>query len=638
MSMYNRIVSIFGILFTCGLLLAVYWAGLHGGFFFDDQSNILEVPALRISDLSLESIIGVLQSGKSGPLGRAISQLSFAINYYFGEFNPFGYKLVNLLIHYINGLLLVILLRTLVRSVEPKASLSDTLLVSILVASVWIFHPLQMTSVLYVVQRMTSLSALFLISALVLHIRAREGEGGWWQLLVAWCLLWPMSLLSKESGILFPCFVAAWELIVRRAHKGRIDRFGTGLGWVVGVGLSAAIVYLFSSAGQWLLSGYAQRPFSLDERLLTEGRVIWQYLGLTIFPQMETLGLHHDDLTISKGLFQPWTTVVSLMGIVALAVVGLWTRKRLPLISFGIFWFLIGHSLESSFIPLEIMHEHRNYLPMIGPLLVAGWFLLRMVASGGQKKWWALCLACAFIGYLLLITSLRSHQFGDEVRRTQIETQHHRGSARSQYEAGRMLTALPDAKQADSIIHSIAKAHFERSTEVDANFKLGLLGLITLECMVTKSTSPDWVSELKKRLAMTPYAPGDNSVLFSIKEMALAKSLCLKREEVEGLFLASVSNPTASIASKQLALSWLADYLWLVERDLAAAKGALMESLVVAPWHPSSRLKLAQVEILESKLDDAAKRLRELRGAPLSVEEARLRKELMAGLGLVSDD
>lgn len=146
------------------------------------------------------------------------------------------------------------------------------------------------------------------------------------------------------------------------------------------------------------------------------------------------------------------------------------------------------------------------------------------------------------------------------------------------------------------------------------------------------------MNELTKRLATTPYAPGDKSVLFSIKEMGLAKSLCLKREEVEGLFLASVSNPTASIASKQIALSWLADYYWLVESDLVAAKGALMESLVVAPWHSSSRLKLAQVEILESRLDDAAERLRELRGAPLSVEEARLRRELMAGLGMVSDD
>lgn len=486
MTMQNRIVAIVGAFLTGGLLLAVYWVGLHGNFFFDDQPNILEVPALRISDFSSDSILGVLQSGKSGPLGRAIPQLSFAVNYYFGEFNPFGYKLVNLVIHFINGLLLVVLLRSLLRSLEPKVSIGDTLLVSIIVASVWIFHPLQMTSVLYVVQRMTSLSALFLISALVLHIRAREGEGGWWQLLVAWCLLWPMSLLSKESGILFPCFVAAWELIVRRALKGRIDRFGTGLGWIVGVGLSAAIVYFFSPAGQWLLSGYAQRPFSLAERLLTEGRVIWQYLGLTIFPQMETLGLHHDDLTISKGLFQPWATIFSLMGIVALAVVGLWTRKRVPLISFGIFWFLIGHSLESSFIPLEMMHEHRNYLPLIGPLLVLGWFLLRMVASGGQRKRWALGLALAFIGYLLLITSLRSHQFGDDIRRTQIETQHHRGSARAQYDAGRALAALPDAGQAGSIIHSIAKAHFERSIEVDPNFKLGFLGLITLECMATK--------------------------------------------------------------------------------------------------------------------------------------------------------
>lgn len=636
--MRNRTITIFLIFLSGVVLFAAYWSGLHGGFFFDDQPNILELPALRVSDFSLDSLIGVWKSGKSGPYGRPIAQMSFAVNYYFDGFDPFDYKLFNLVIHFLNSLLVMFLFRRLLRAVEPMANIHAIALASGLLAAAWLFHPLQLTSVLYVVQRMTSLSALFLLVALLLHVRMREEGGGVWQLFAAWFLFWPLSFLSKENGVLFPFFVVAWELTVRRATVGRIDRLGAVLSLMTALASALATAYLLSPAGQLLISGYAQRHFSLAERLLTEGRVIWQYLGLTVFPQLELLGLYHDDIQISKGLFQPWTTLAAAVGLLVLAATAYRVRKSNPLVSFGVCWFLIGHSLESSFLPLEIMHEHRNYLPMAGPMLVAAWACLRMIVAGEGKKRLAIGLVCAFLTYLLFVTSLRSHQFGDEFRRTQIEAQHHRGSARSQYEAGRTLAVYPEADQADSIIHSMAKAHFERATEADPNFKLGLLGVIDLECRAASSVSEDTVNELARRLATAPYAPGDNAVLFSLKEMALAKRLCIRRVEFELLFNSTVKNPSATVAAKQLALSWLADYFWLAERDLAAAKRVLLESLVIAPMHPSSRLKLAQVQLLGGNFDDAAKLLRDLRGATLSIDEERLRRELMAGLGMVSHD
>jgi hypothetical protein len=612
------------------LLLAFYWPGLQGTFFFDDEPSILYAEGVQLKRLDSASLREAMDSGRSGPSGRPVAQLSFALNHYFSGFHPFAFKATNLAIHAACGLLVFLLALRLFTVAWPVSSRRRVVICSGLMAAQWLLHPLQLTPVLHVVQRMTSLSAFFMLAALLLHIMARErgGRAGWVSLLLAWGVLWPLSFFSKETGVLFPLFALAWELIVRRSTQGGLDRFARAFAVLAGLTLAAVFLYSLSPAGQWLWVGYSYRSFSLNERLLTEGRVLWFYLFLILLPRFEEFGLYHDDIAVSTSLLEPWTTLPAWAGLAGLAWLAWHARKKAPLLSFGVAWFLIGHGLESTVLPLEIAHEHRNYLPIFGVLLAVVAGLARLTERPGPARVLGLSLAVASLIYMPFIMALRAHQFGEEVRRTQVEAQHHRGSARAQYEAGRVLAGQAETVQPNSPAYSFARAHFERAGELDPGFKLGWLGLMHLACRAGLEREPTWIVELARRLRDAPFGPGDSGVLLTLKEMSIAGNLCLSRKDIEQLFAAALANPTAATHSRAELHSWLADYLVLRERDLPAAQAELDRALAIAPYNSSNLLKLGQLAILNGRLADARRTLDTVEKLPLKRSES----ELLSGL------
>jgi hypothetical protein len=619
-------------LVASSVLVAIYWPGLQGGFFFDDGPSILFAQGVRLESLSRESVHQALVSGGAGPSGRPVAQLSFALNYYFSGFNPLVFKATNLAIHLACGFLVFCLAHRLLTAGGNAAKQRNTLIASGAVAALWLLQPIQLLPVLLVVQRMTSLSALFLLAALLLHIHGRErgGRAGAAWILLAWALLWPLSFLSKETGALLPLFVLAWEVILRRAVLGKLDRFALGFLALTGLLLAGVAVYVLLGRAQWLWVGYDLRPFSLVERLLSEGRILWFYLSLMIVPRAEAFGLYHDDIAISTSLFSPWTTVPALLGLAGLVWLAWRLRKSAPLAAFGIAWFLIGHSLESTVLPLELAHEHRNYLPLLGVLLVAGWALLRALGGTRRARMAGLLLAGVVLVYSALITGLRADQFGEEVRRTQIEALHHPASARARHEAGLALSDLADALVPDSRIYALARGHYVAANEADPNFKMSLLGLIQLDCKAKKAAEQAEIDELSRRLRETRFAPGDTGALYSLKAMAIAGTACLNRAEVDGLFAAALANPGVSPAVQSILYSWHADYLWLHERDGAAARGALGKSLALNPGNPSNRLKWAQLLLISGEREQARRLLLKLQGESFSAEERQTINELLA--------
>lgn len=566
-----------------------------------------------------------MASGRSGPTGRPIAQLSFAFNYYFSGFDPFAFKATNLAIHAICGLLIFILSLHLVNAGKRGETFPQqkNLTVAGILAAAWLLHPIQLTPVLHVVQRMTSLSALFLLAALLLHIAAREHHrrSQWIYFVLAWGLFWPLSFFSKETGALFPLFVLAWELIVRRHRNGCLDHYARTLAILTGLTVVTLFLYWLSPAGSWLLTGYEYRPFSLSERLLTEGRVLWFYLNLILLPSLETLGLHHDDIIISTGPLTPWSTPLALSGLALLAWLAWRNRTKAPLLSFGLAWFLIGHGLESTVLPLEIAHEHRNYLPLFGILLACTWGATGLIEKSGPLRVLGLSLASAALIYASFVTTLRAHQFGNELRRTQIEAQHHRKSPRAQYEAGRALAVQTEATNSESPAYSFARAHFERSSEVDPSFKQGLVGMMYLSCRAKKIIEQSWVEELVQRLHSTPFAPGDSNVLLALKDLAISEKLCLQRHDIEQFFSAALTNPTTAPHTQADLHSWLADYLVLRERDLPAAQIELDRALAIAPYNPGNLLKRAELAILQGNLGQAAGLLNRAQKLPLTFSE-----------------
>ena len=614
------------------ILLSFYWPGLHGGFFFDDEPNILLVKGIQIASLSPDALFQAWSSGGAGPSGRPIAQLSFALNYFFSGFNPFAFKATNLAIHLINGLWVFAIARLLLTAAQPLARPRHLLMASGLVAVLWLLHPIQLLPVLHVVQRMTSLSALFLLAAFWLHIQARTRGGfkGFLMLWPAWLLLWPLSFLSKETGVLFPAFVLAWELILHRSSQGRLDRFARVFATLMGICAVAVVAYMLSPRAQWLWAGFEMRPFSLPERLLTEGRVLWFYLGLMVLPQLEAFGLYHDDIAVSTGWLTPWTTLPALLGLAALVWLAWWLRRRAPLVSLGIAWFFVGHALESTVLPLELAHEHRNYLPLLGVLLAGGWGLLQALQSKGERKTIGVTLALAALFYFPFVTALRSNQFGNDGLRTQIEAQHHRSSPRAQYEAGRVLAGLPEAASGNSPMFSLALRHYQIAGELDPAFKMGWLGMIHLSCQAGRTPSEAWVAELAHRLQSTPFAPGDRTVLYSLKEMANAGTICLNRSEIDRIFAAALANFGVGPGVAAMLHSWHADYLWLHEKDMPAARAALATSLKLNPGNPSNRLKWAQLLYLDGEREAARQLLLALRDQNLTSDERQTLSELLA--------
>lgn len=612
-------------------MLAIYWPGLQGAFFFDDGPSILLAPGVRLEALSWESIGQAWFSGAAGPSGRPIAQLSFALNYYFSGFSPFAFKATNLAIHGVCGLLVFGLTQRLLKATQPPASSKNVLIASGLVSAVWLLHPIQLLPVLHVVQRMTSLSALFLLAAMLLHIHGRErgARAGVAWLTLAWGLLWPFSFFSKETGALFPIFALAWELTVRRSMAGRLDRFARVFAALSALVLLAGLAYALSPRAHWLWSGYELRGFSLIERVLTEGRVLWIYLGLIFAPRLQAFGLYHDDIALSTDLLAPWTTLPALLGLAGLVWLTWRFRVRAPLLALGIAWFLIGHALESTVLPLEIAHEHRNYLPLFGATLVAGWALLQVLQWRKGYQSLALGVASTALAAVTVLTALRAYPYGDEVHRTLIEAGHHPLSPRAQSEAAVALDNLPQAAIPHSEIYELARQHYEQALALDPGFKMGGLGLIHLNCKAGLPPEPVEIKELMHRLRETPFAPGDQTVLYNVKEMAISGTPCLSRPEVDGLFDAAQANPSVTPEVQAILHSWHADYLWLHARDMVAARSALGQSLKLNPGNLSNRLKWAQLLLISGELTHARQLLLDLRAENFSAEERKTINELL---------
>jgi len=349
-----------------------------------------------------------------------------------------------------------------------------------------------------------------------------------------------------------------------------------------------------------------------------------------LLPRLEAFGLYHDDIVVSTGWLTPWTTLPALVGLAVLFGLAWGLRKRAPLVSFGIAWFFVGHSLESTVLPLELAHEHRNYLPLFGLLLAGAWGLLHALQSKGERKTVGVAMALAALAYFPFVTVLRSSQFGNDGLRTQLEAQHHRTSPRAQFEAGRVLAGLPDATQANATTYSFALRHYEIAGELDPNFKMGWLGMIALNCRAKLPAEKAWVDELSHRLQSTPFAPGDRNVLYGLKEMSIDGHLCLSRMDVDRIFAAALANPGVGPGIAAMLHSWHADYLWLSQKDMPAARAALSTSLTLNPSNPSNRLKWAQLLYLDGEREPARVHLLALQDQNLSSEERQTLAELLA--------
>jgi hypothetical protein len=380
-------------LILCAVSAAIFYPGLSGPFIFDDQANILSNPYTSIHRLDLSTLFLSAASGSAGPLGRPIPMMTFALNYFFsGGFNhTLGFKLTNLVIHIINGFLVFQVFRFLTilqQTRENKPGLGNPDLnrsgyVALALAIFWTIHPIQANSVMYIVQRMTTLSAFFVLLGLnsYLVVRTRDNIKSFnkYILISAIPVFLILGLLSKENAILLLPFILLIEVFYFKDSKV-LKFLKQWSPWSTIILVVAGIV-AFILLINYSLTGYSGREFNLSQRLMTEMRILVFYLSLIFVPLLYKFSLFHDDIAVSTSLLLPTTTLYSLLLLVSITLVAIIYRKRYSYLLFGWLWYLVAHSLESSFIPLELAHEHRNYVALVGPLFACAGLIDRVVLS-----------------------------------------------------------------------------------------------------------------------------------------------------------------------------------------------------------------------------------------------------------------
>jgi len=394
-------------------LLATWWlyqAGLVSAFLLDDKAQLRSLAGLG-DDPNLRQWIAYATSSAASTIGRPLAVVTFALNYYAWPYDPWSFKHFNLMIHLVNGCLVVALTHRVWRLV-PTAS--HPWWAAAIVGTAWTLHPVHVNTVLYTVQRMTELSALFTLLGLIAYLHGRNraaagatGSGFAWMTggIAAGIGL---GVLCQENAILLPVYAFALEATVLRSTP-RPPHWRLWSAVVLAGPLVALCLHVASHAHSYFVESYSVRDFTAGERLLTEPRVLFLYLRQILLPTPGSLTFFYDDYPPSRGWFDPPVTALAIAGIAALATAAIRWRCSWPLASLGVLWFLGGQLLESTALPLDLVFEHRNYLPATGVLWTVAAIWPRVVHHVTTAS---LHRAARFVPFVLLLAlgAVTSHQ------------------------------------------------------------------------------------------------------------------------------------------------------------------------------------------------------------------------------------
>ena len=369
------------------VVVFIYTAALPGPFVFDDESNITDNRHIRITSLGWDELYAA--AFKSPVANRPVVNLSLALNYYFNGYNVVGFRFVNLLIHITTGFLLYALARATFQTPAMAAYTEKAGLAAAFAAVVWLVHPLHTQSVAYIVQRMTSMAVMFYLLSMLCYAKARLAtSAGARAGLFAGCgFAGLLALGSKETAATLPAFLLLYEWYFFQAlDKSWLRRFLPGIA-IAGV-LTAVISLAFIGGRNpfdQILGSYAGSDFSAWQRVLTQLRVVCLYISLLLWPDPARLNLDYD-FPASTSLLVPPSTLAALLVIAGALFLSLRLARREPLVSYAILWFFGNLVIESSVIRLELVFEHRTYLPSVMPAVAFAAFLFRRV----RLKWVAI--------------------------------------------------------------------------------------------------------------------------------------------------------------------------------------------------------------------------------------------------------
>ncbi|VEN74265.1 conserved membrane hypothetical protein [Candidatus Desulfarcum epimagneticum] len=357
----------------------VYAGALGGGFVLDDWSLILHNPTLRIQDLSWSEIQRIVVGL------RPVSTLTFALNHLFFPESLAAYHAVNIVIHIAAGIFLFFFVQITLGLSSAKAPSGINARFSAYAVSIlWLFHPVNTQSVSYIVQRQNAMAGMFFIASMLFYAKARLApKPPNARLWAAGCALaGVLAVGSKENAAALPVFIFLYEWFFFQDLNAKWAAIrGLSILGALAVALASVWIFFPQILPMGILSrGYDIYAFTMEQRLLTELRVLVYYITLIFFPHPSRLSLDRD-FPYSHSMLDPPTTLASLLILLALLGLAAARARKEPLFSFCVIWFFGNLVMESSFIPLDIIFEHRLYLPSISIIGMAAWALWKYLPS-----------------------------------------------------------------------------------------------------------------------------------------------------------------------------------------------------------------------------------------------------------------
>jgi len=366
----QKMVNIPRILLVGGFILifAIYSMGWSGTLHFDDEANLGKLAEINDASSALYFIFG----GGSGPTGRPISLATFALQHQFWP-DPRPFLIFNTGLHLANAFLVFLLLTRLLTQAGYNSRTGQWL--AVVATLLWAGAPFLAGTTLMVVQRMTGMSAFFLLLAALAYIyyRPKYCTRSLSDNLTVLATIGFGTILagfSKENGFLLPVFLLLIEWLLRTLKGDQIQPLSRIVS-ALSLFLPSATIIGYLVYRGFNTAAYELRDFTLLERLVSQGPAIVSYIRELLIPTVDSVTPFHDSFKPNDVFIPGVSTVLSLAVLLILFFICWRLRTRYPLITFGLLWFFLGHLVESTTLPLELYFPHRNYVPSVGLFLVA---------------------------------------------------------------------------------------------------------------------------------------------------------------------------------------------------------------------------------------------------------------------------
>jgi len=365
------------------LIIICYSNSLHNSWHFDDTPNIVKNENIKIKNLGWEEIKKTFRSPTTGKFTRPISFFSFALNYLYSGLDITSFHVVNICIHIISSLFVYLVFLNTLNLYRNKHGSADGVSnqdIALLGTVLWAIHPIQTQAITYIVQRQASMAAMFYMIAMYCYLRFRQNHGALRQgvLLFQTFLFWIAGVLTKENAAMLPLVLLGYEIAFFRTPLLAKKKYFIIL---LTVFLAVAVTGFFFMRGgffSYIEFLYSARPFNMWQRLITEPIILTRYLFLLICPLADFLNLE-SDIIASSSLISPLHTLPADLFVLGISVFGIIFLRKWPIISFALFFFIVNHLIESSFLGLELYFEHRNYLPSMFIYFALSWYFVKLL-------------------------------------------------------------------------------------------------------------------------------------------------------------------------------------------------------------------------------------------------------------------